>query len=108
MMDWQWIPGVVAASAAGGHSAWLRMHVSRMTRARVDDLDRQVNAQAAHALMLWPRAWEGGRPLTQVEELAEAGKTWLGEPLDPEEQHRQMAADAARLIGEYERKPDGS
>jgi hypothetical protein len=94
---------VVSAAPATVLSVRLRSRVNRHMLRLVSELDRMIDDQRMHALQLWPRAWEGGRPLTQVEELAEAGKTWLGEPLDPEEQRRQMFADSARLLAEYSR-----
>jgi hypothetical protein len=52
--------------------------------------------------MLWPPRTVRPGPMTQVEEIVEPGKTWLGEPLDPEKQRAQMREDAQRLLDSYE------
>ncbi len=107
MIDWQWIPGVLLAAGAAGHSLRLRRRLKAELQAQIDmeterGLIDAARQQAQHALMLWPRAWEGGRPLTQVEEVVQSGQGWLGTPLDPGEQQAQMQADTERLLASYE------
>lgn len=106
MIDWQWIPGVVVAVPALAHTLWLRKRFDDEIVARATELHRQIMDQAQHGLMLWPRPWAGGRAMTQVEELVEAGKTWLGEPLDPEEQMRLMREQSQALLDSYKPKDD--
>ena len=105
MFDWTWIPGAAAGSAGVWHSLWLRRYVDDQLKVRAAELQRQVMDQYMHGLQLWPRPWLGNRPLTQVEEITEAGKTWLGDPLDPAEQHKKMMADTQALLDSY--KPPG-
>jgi hypothetical protein len=100
--------GVAAAVPATAHSLWLaakvRRDAKRAVSSREDLLNRQIDAQRQHALQLWPRPWQGGRPLTQVEEIAEEGKGWLGDPLDPDVQLQQLKDDAQRLLDSYRPK----
>jgi hypothetical protein len=106
MIDWAWIPGAVAGTAGVAHSLWLRRRWDTQIASKAHELQRQIMDQYQHGLMLWPRPWHGNRPLNQAEKIVEANKTWLGEPLDPEEQHKQMLNDTQRLLGSYEpRKP---
>ena len=109
MIDWQWLPGTVAALGAGGHSLWLRGQWNSRIEAKAIELDRQIRDQYMHGLQLWPRPWANvSQPLTQVEQIARSGKTWLGDPLDPEEQHAQMMADTDRILGSYQPRKDST
>jgi hypothetical protein len=101
MADWTWIPGVAAALPATVMS--IRQRRSRVAGAR--ELERQITDQMAHGLMLWPRPWMGGRELTQIERITQPGKTWLGGPLKPADQYKQMMSDSERLLDSY-RPPD--
>ena len=106
MADWTWLAGVAAAVPATVHTLWMRRRVNQATVTLHQRLADQIAGQAAHAMQLWPPARPGQR-LTQVEEIAEAGKTWLGRPLDPDVQRQVMADDAARLLGSYQPPPAG-
>jgi hypothetical protein len=118
LIDWQWIPGLILGGTAGGHSLWLRRYWSGKAASLEDDLRRQIDTeterglinaarqQLQHAGLLWPHPWQGDRPLTQVEELAQAGRGWLGYPLDPEEQQAQMMTDSQAILDSYKLRTD--
>lgn len=107
-MNLDWIPGVAAAVSATVHTLWLRWRYSEITARRVSELNRQIAGQEQHALMLWPRPWLGNRHLTQVEQITDAHRGWLGDPLDPEEQRRQMMEDSQRLMDSYRPPQDAA
>jgi hypothetical protein len=66
---------------------------------------RRAWDQRQHVLQLWPRIWEGGRPLTQVEQIVDGVGDVMLPHLDPFEQQAQMAADAEKILDSY--KPKG-
>jgi hypothetical protein len=76
-------------------------HAEIMRRDISADYGAALDAQRQHVQMLWPRPWQGGRPFTQVEQIVQAGETWLGDPLDPEAQHAKMMADTQALLDSY-------
>jgi hypothetical protein len=103
MIDWQWIPGAVIGAGALGHSLRLRYRFDTEVKAKALELQRQVTDQMMHGLQLWPRPWAGGgRILTQVEEIVTEPYGFKGLPLPPEEQLKQMRADAQRLLDSYQ------
>jgi len=69
------------------------------------DHARHVESQRQHALMLWPRPWQGGRQLTQVEEVISSAGDLMMQPLNPFDQQQQMAADAEAILDSYKLKP---
>lgn len=99
--DWAWIPGVAAAIPATCHTLWLRRRFDREVVAAARDLHRQAASQAQHALMLWPRSFEGGRPLTQAEQIITGNRLPDMDPISPEQQHETMRAEAQRLLDSY-------
>jgi len=93
---------VLLCSAPGAVLGTISLIYAVRTRGpRAAELRQAYQDQGVHASLLWPQPWLGNRPLTQVERIAEASKTWLGEPLRPAENYRQMAEDAPRLLESY-------
>jgi hypothetical protein len=109
VIDWQWLPGTVAALGAGGHSLWLRGQWNNRIEAKAIELDRQIRDQYMHGLQLWPRPWANvSRPLTQVEEITREPYGFTGMPMPPEEQLEQMRADAQAILGSYQPRKDST
>jgi hypothetical protein len=108
MGSWIWL-FVIGGDLAAAYGLWDNWRVKRRYVKGAGELERQLMDQVQHGLMLWPHPWMGGRELTQVERITEAGKGWLGDPLDPEEQRKRMLADGQRLLDSYKppapRKP---